>query len=116
MRHIIDNFFANGEINELYIPLMEREEAAMLLHEIIVRWAKDVKIFCYQSTALSENGWLFGYHITKRCDFCLRSQKMLEKIFGDCRKLDKMPFVFKQNEENAHFFFLGDLKSHLNLK
>ncbi len=110
MRELAKRFFVfnpegDCEINsEVETDDLSEKDKISLLLEIISQWDN---VFC-----LHDREDNFGYHIVRRCPKCIFSQKVLDKIFGDSRNFEKLPFVGK-NENFIAAFSLKEMREYV---
>jgi len=94
------------------------QEAARFLVEIIRFWRKKRDLFCNETTwkwegegkdakrvDLPEEEWCFSYKTPSTCGSCVDSQEILDKIFGDRRKFNALPFITYHGDRQYSFPF-----------
>lgn len=108
---------------ELTLKFNGEQEAAQFLVEAIRFWREKRTFFCHNTTTewtgegkerkrivLPEEEWEFSYKTPSDCGGCVRGQEILNKIFGNCRKFNALPFVI--NSSDREYFFSFDLLKH----
>lgn len=109
---------------ELVLQFSGEQEAAQFLVEAIRFWRDKRELFCYDNAGkrwegegkdakkvgLPEEEWHFGYKTPSDCRGCVSGQKLLDKIFGDRRKFNALPFVTYHGDRDYSFSF--DLLKH----
>jgi hypothetical protein len=117
----VEQLFLNAE----FVPQFSGEqESAQYLVEAIRFWRDKRGFFCHDTTwkwegegnkdakrvDLPEEEWHFSYKTPSTCGGCVSSQKILDKIFGDHRKFNSLPFVTYHGDRQYSFPF--DLLKH----
>jgi hypothetical protein len=107
------------ELNAEFKPQFSNEqEATQYLVEAIRFWRGKTTLFCGEDTQrwegegkdakrvdLPEEEWNFSYKTPSTCGRCRRAQELLDKIFGDRRKFNALPFVTYHGDRQYSFPF-----------
>ena len=96
---------------------MDDKEATQFLIEVINYWVEEMAkkreknevwfdIFCggayFDLDKRPKEEWRFYYTDHQRCWSCLRAQWLLDKIFNDRRRFEKLPFVKHYRDEDGY--------------
>jgi len=105
--------------DDVKLDAMNVQEAANYLVEVIRFWRTRGGIFCVneidvrvegRAVELPEDEWSFMYKTPSTHDGCVRSQRILDKIFGGRWIFNALPFV-RHEEDRVHTWKFGALKS-----
>lgn len=127
MQPVNQLFVAKIEGGETYYPLNAElvlqfggeQEATQFLVEAIRFWRGKRGFFCNDITskwegeygkdakqvALPEEEWRFSYKTPSDHCYCVSGQEILDKIFGDRRKFNVLPFVTYNGDRQYSFTF-----------
>jgi hypothetical protein len=107
--------------SELTLNFSSEQEAAQFLVETIRFWRDKRSLFCHnimweyngeneKRVNLPEEDWEFNYKTPSTCGRCVSGQEILDKIFGERKKFNALPFVTYRGDRTYSFPF--DLLKH----